>query len=211
MLSLDLLAKGLRVYLIPHDLGYSGEQGDLNEASVQAILQHSISDLELEQALEEVDAGQLLLVIDACNSGQAVEAEEKRRGPMNSRGLAQLAYEKGMDILTAAQSYQAALEAAQLGHSYLTYALVEEVLKTDAADIAPKDGQVEVREWLDYATSRVLQMQEIKINETRAQGREIAFMEGEERGDEAEKQQLQRPRAFYRREAQPQPFIVARP
>jgi len=31
-----------------------------------------------------------------------------------------------MYILTAAQSYQAALEAAQLGHGLLTYALVEE-------------------------------------------------------------------------------------
>jgi hypothetical protein len=40
------------------------------------------------------------MVIDACNSGQALEAEEKRRGPMNSKGLAQLAYEKGMYILT---------------------------------------------------------------------------------------------------------------
>lgn len=80
------------------------------------MLEHSISDLELDQAFERVDAGQILLVIDACNSGQALEAEEKRRGPMNSKGLAQLAYEKGMYVLTAAQSYQAAQEAA---HSYL--------------------------------------------------------------------------------------------
>jgi uncharacterized caspase-like protein len=204
-------AQQSRFYLIPHDLGYSGERADLNEASVQTIVQHSISDQELEQALEEVDAGQLLLVIDACNSGQALEAEEKRRGPMNSKGLAQLAYEKGMDILTAAQSYQAALEAAQLGHGYLTYALVDEGLKTGAADIAPKDGQVEVREWLDYATSRVPQMQDMKIKEGLAQGRALAFVEGEESGDAADKQQIQRPRVFYRREVQPQPFIVARP
>ncbi len=69
-----------------------------------------MSDLELETAVEGLDAQQVLLVIDACNSGQALEAEERRRGPMNSKGLAQLAYEKGMFILTAAQSYQAALE-----------------------------------------------------------------------------------------------------
>lgn len=55
---------------------------------------------------------------------------------MNSKGLAQLAYEKGMYILTAAQSYQAALEAAQLGHGYLTYALVEEGLKATAPIIS---------------------------------------------------------------------------
>ena len=96
---------------------------------MQTILSHSISDVELEEAVEGLDAGHLLLVIDACNSGQALEAEEKRRGPMNSKGLAQLAYEKGMYILTAAQSYQAALEAAQLGHGLLTYALVEEGLE----------------------------------------------------------------------------------
>ena len=204
-------AQESRFYLIPHDLGYTGQRGNLNEQGAQTILQHSISDQELEEALEEVDAGQALLVIDACNSGQALEAEEKRRGPMNSKGLAQLAYEKGMNILTASQSYQAALEASQLGHGYLTYALVEEGLKTNAADIAPKDGQVEVREWLDYATSRVPQMQEIKIQETRAQGRELAFVARAERGEDAEKQEIQRPRAFYRRELQQQPFIIARP
>ena len=79
------------------------------------ILEHGISDEELERAVEGIDADKLLMVIDACNSGQALEAEERRRGPMNSKGLAQLAYEKGMYILTAAQSYQAAQEASATG------------------------------------------------------------------------------------------------
>ncbi|HCX29960.1 MAG TPA: hypothetical protein DHU55_09370, partial [Blastocatellia bacterium] len=126
-------AQAQRFYLIPHDLGYTGERTKLNEQGLQTILAHSISDVELEESVERLDAGHLLLIIDACNSGQALEAEEKRRGPMNSKGLAQLAYEKGMYILTAAQSYQAALEAAQLGHGLLTYALVEEGLKTAIA------------------------------------------------------------------------------
>ena len=68
---------------------------------------------------------------------QTLDAEEKRRGPMNSKGLAQLAYEKGMYILTAAQSYQAALEASRIGHGYLTYALVEEGLRPLAERRAP--------------------------------------------------------------------------
>ncbi|HEX3142385.1 MAG TPA: caspase family protein [Pyrinomonadaceae bacterium] len=115
-------AQGQRFYLIPHDLGYTGDRNALTEAGLNSILTHSISDQELEDAVEGIAASSLLMVIDACNSGQALEAEEKRRGPMNSKGLAQLAYEKGMYILTAAQSYQAALEAAQLGHGLLTYA-----------------------------------------------------------------------------------------
>ena len=87
-------AQGQRFYLIPHDLGYTGDRGELNEDGLKTILSHSISDLELEESVEGLAAGSLLMVIDACNSGQALEAEEKRRGPMNSKGLAQLAYEK---------------------------------------------------------------------------------------------------------------------
>ena len=40
-----------------------------------------------------------------------------------------------------AQSYQAALEADELGHGLLTFALIEEGLKEVEADRAPKDGR----------------------------------------------------------------------
>jgi uncharacterized caspase-like protein len=204
-------AQAQRFYLIPQDLGYTGERTKLNEQGLNTILAHSISDVELEEAVESLDAGHLLLVIDACNSGQALEAEEKRRGPMNSKGLAQLAYEKGMYILTAAQSYQAALEAAQLGHGLLTYALVEEGLKTAVADNEPKDGVVSAREWLDFATERVPQMQEEKMKQSRGVGLEIAFTEGEQKIADPEKRSVQRPRVFYRRELEANPLVIAKP
>lgn len=204
-------AQGQRFYLIPHDLGYTGDRSALNEDGLKAILSHSISDLELEESVEGLAAGSLLMVIDACNSGQALEAEEKRRGPMNSKGLAQLAYEKGMYILTAAQSYQAALEAAQLGHGLLTYALVEEGLKTAVADNQPKDGILNAREWLDYATERVPQMQEEKMKQARGLGVDIAFTEGEKNIADPEKRSLQRPRVFYRREMETDPLVIAKP
>ncbi len=204
-------AQEQRFYLIPHDLGYAGGRTDLDQNGLKTILSHSVSDLELEDAIEGLDAGRLLMVIDACNSGQALEAEEKRRGPMNSKGLAQLAYEKGMYILTAAQSYQAAMEAEQLGHGYLTYALVEEGLKSSAADGQPKDGQVVLREWLDYATERVPRMQEAKIKEGRELKHKVAFVEAEGKSEDVERDSLQRPRVFYRREPETQPLIVAKP
>jgi WD40 repeat protein/uncharacterized caspase-like protein len=204
-------AQGTRFHLIPHDLGYTGKRAEPELTAMNTILEHSISDLDLEQAFEKIDAGRILLAIDACNSGQALEAEEKRRGPMNSKGLAQLAYEKGMYILTAAQGYQAALEAVQLGHGLLTYALVEEGLKTVAADSQPKDGAVLLREWLDYATLRVPQLQETVMKEARKLGREIAVVDGEEKIREIAKRSLQRPRVFYRREPESDPLVVARP
>jgi uncharacterized caspase-like protein len=204
-------AQAQRFYLIPHDLGYTGDRTKLTEQGLQKILTSSISDLELEQAVEGLDAAHLLLIIDACNSGQALEAEEKRRGPMNSKGLAQLAYEKGMYILTAAQSYQAALEAAQLGHGLLTYALVEEGLKTAIADTEPQDGLLSAREWLSFATERVPQMQEAKMKQSRGVGLQIAFTEGEEKVAEPEKRTVQRPRVFYRRELEANPLLIAKP
>jgi uncharacterized caspase-like protein len=131
---------------------------------------------------------------------------------MNSKGLAQLAYEKGMYILTAAQSFQAAQEAARFGHGLLTYALVDEGLKQGAADAEPKDGSVLVREWLDFATDRVPKMQEEAMVEAlRSRGLKLAFVAGEESVEDPEKRNVQRPRIFYRRESEGQPLVIARP
>ncbi|HMG74237.1 MAG TPA: hypothetical protein VK582_12110 [Pyrinomonadaceae bacterium] len=48
----------------------------------------------------------------------ACRSQEKRRGPINSKRLAQLAYEKGMYIVTSIQSYRAAQEVVRLGHGF---------------------------------------------------------------------------------------------
>src|SRR5262249_11728971 len=44
-----------RFYLIPTDIGYP---------TLDEVLQHSISDVELEQVFRSIDAGQILLIID---------------------------------------------------------------------------------------------------------------------------------------------------
>lgn len=199
-------AQKARFYLIPYDLGYDGPRDALDKMRLDTLLAHSISDQELQRAFEPIDAGDLLMVLDACNSGQALESEEKRRGPMNSVGLAQLAYEKGIYILTAAQAYQAALEASELGHGFLTYALVEEGLKKGEADREPKDGKILIREWVDFAVARVPEMQAAALHGSR--GLKIVFAQGDEKVVEPEKRNLQRPRVFYRREMEPQPLVV---
>lgn len=198
-------------YLIPHDLGYRGARNQLTEASVKLVLSRSISDRDLERAFEAINAEQLLLVIDACNSGQALESAEKRRGPMNSKGLAQLAYEKGMYVLTASQSYQAAIEPADLKHGLLTYTLIEEGLKGAAADAEPKDGTILLREWLNYASERVPQLQRERMKEAEKRRFVLSYVEGEERRLKAEDRNVQRPRVFYRRELESQPFVILGP
>ena len=90
-------------------------------------------------------------------------------------------------------------------------ALVEEGLKATAADNQPKDGQVVLREWLDFATERVPQMQETKMRTAHGLNVAIAFVEGEEKVGDVDKRTLQRPRVFYRREQEGQPLVVAKP
>ena len=189
-----------RYYLIPHDMRYKGEREKLDEIGFQLIMDSSVSDQDLEKGFEKIDAGHIMLIVDACQSGQALESEEKRRGPMNSRGLAQLAYEKGMYILAAAQSYQAALEIAKLEHGLLTHTLIEQGLKKMAADGNPNDGQLTAREWLDYAVQNVpKEMNEAGEKHLKKTGKEIDFGEPTVTG--------QAPRAYYRREIG-QPWVV---
>lgn len=202
------LAVEPRFYLIPHDLGYNGKREDLTQAALARVLKNSISDEDLIKQFEGVDAGQLLLVIDACNSGQALESDEARRGPMNSKGLAQLAYEKGIHVLTASQSYQAALENKELGHGYLTYALIESGLRNLEADNRPRNGQVVVREWLNYATDKVPRMQEAKYKDKTKEASRILKRQNAARLTPKVKPEAQRPRAFYRRETETQPMVI---
>jgi WD40 repeat protein/uncharacterized caspase-like protein len=186
-------ARGDRYYLLPHDLGYEGDSGHIDMNSRLTILKNSLSDLDLERVLEKIDSPRILLIIDACQSGQILEAEEKRRGPMNSRGLAQLAYEKGAYILAAAESYQAALEFKKLGHGILTYVLVEEGLNKYAADFAPQDGRITPRKWLQYATRQVpSEIRSMEKDHLRDFGRGVDYGEIAITG--------QAPRSYFRRE-----------
>lgn len=124
-----------------------------------------------------------------------------RRGPMNTRGLAQLAYEKGMYIMTASQNVEEAFVSERLKHSYLTYALVEEGLKTKAAD-ADHNGEVTLREWFDYALGRVPKLRD-EVLQTKSLEEVTPKMKA------ARSQKSQTPRVFYRRELDSNPLVVA--
>jgi uncharacterized caspase-like protein len=198
------IAHGDQYYLLPHDLGYDGDPRNVDEQGLRFVRQSGISDRDLELALEKVDAERVMLVIDACQSGQLLKAEEKRRGPMNSKGLAQLAYEKGMYILAAAQSHQAALEVEILGHGLLTHVLVEEGLKQMAADF-DGDRQITARELLDYPAQRMNAGSE-------ASNRRL-ILKSAERGVlpsvGASEATSQAPSAYYRWQDQKQPWVIA--
>jgi WD40 repeat protein len=170
------MAEGDRYYLLPRDLGYRGKLKDIDSGARRIIANHSLSDKDLERAFQNISAHQLMLVIDACHSGLALESNDRRRGPINARGLGQLAYEKGMYVLAASQSYQAAIEVQKLG-GVMTHVLVEQGLKRMAGDRAPNDAKLTAREWFDYTVKQVPVQMNLAVGQLKQQRGELEFNE----------------------------------
>ncbi len=142
-----------RFYLFPYDTG-PGQGRD-----PEAVVPHSISSDDLYQWLRNIDAGDSVLVIDACHAA-AVTGKEFKPGPMGSRGMGQLAYDKGMRILAATQPDTTAAEVDNLDqkrkiqHGLLTYALVADGLIGGQAD-SNGDKLILLSEWLQYGVTGV--------------------------------------------------------
>lgn len=203
------VAHGGAFYLIPRDVGRASAR------AVEEVLRATaVSNVELEELFAEIDAGRLLLVIDACNSGRALDAADPRRGPMNVKGLAQLAYDKGINILTASQSYQVATAASDVGGGLLATALIRDSLRSRAPDSVPRDGRLDVQEWYDFASRRVPEMHDAM--QKRAQEARRQWLARRARahipalaGESAPSGQVQTPRAFYRRDLSGATLIIA--
>lgn len=130
-------------YVVPFDTGGAGDP-----------LKRSISSADLTLWLRDVDAGEMAMILDTCQSGGAV-GENFKPGPMGSRGLGQLSYDKGMRILAATQADNVALESGVLKQGFLSFSLAIEGLDEGKADFAPTDGVITLDEWLAYGARRV--------------------------------------------------------
>lgn len=142
-------------YFIPYDTG------PVACSFTETVRQRSISSDELSLWLRDVDAGQMTLIVDACYSTAAIEGSGFKPGPMGSRGLGQLAYDKRMRILTATQADNVAMELPAgangrlIEHGLLSYALLEDGLGANKADFKPQDKTIFMDEWLEYAVADV--------------------------------------------------------
>lgn len=137
-------------FLLTQDTGTGGDRS-LNEA----LRQRSIASTELAGWLRDIDAGDTTLIVDACQSAASVASEGFKPGPMGSRGLGQLAYDKGMRVLAASQADEFALESDRVRQGLLSFALVTDGLEAFQADHAPRDGRIGLAEWLAYGVGRV--------------------------------------------------------
>jgi WD40 repeat protein len=168
--------QGGNFYFIPYDTGPGA-----CSVFTETVRQRSISSDELSLWLRDVDAGQMTLIVDACYSTAAIEGSGFKPGPMGSRGLGQLAYDKRMRILTATQADNVAMElpaaadGRRIEHGLLSYALLEDGLGANKADFKPQDKTIFMDEWLEFAVADVPKLfasQPRSLNETKATSRQ---------------------------------------
>lgn len=142
-------SSGSSFYLLPSDLG-KDIGSDMTLYGPKAI-----SNDDLSLWLRDIDAKDIILVIDACQSAAAVNSDQLKPGPFGNKGLGQLAYDKGMRVLAAAQRSEETVEISSIAHGLLTDALIEDGLVQNKADFFPVDKKIFIGEWLRYGVKRV--------------------------------------------------------
>lgn len=176
-------------YILPTDIG-----ADSDRAIDEKMLLKFISSDELSLWLRDVDAGEMVMIVDACYA-DAFKGKDFKPAPMGSRGLGQLAFDKGMKILSATQAANVAIETGgRIGHGLLTYALLKEGLEKSDADFKAKDKTINVREWLEFAEFRVPGLyEELKKGNLKSIGKGVEIVD---LGGKKEDESTQRPSLF---------------
>ncbi len=135
-------------YIVPHNVTqlYGNEDG---------LLKKGISASELKSLSSKIPSQKQLFVLDACQSGGAINSLVSR-GAAEEKAIAQLARSTGTHWLTASGSEQYATEFETLGHGVFTYALLEALSgKADSGD-----NSITVNEIKAYIESRVPELSE---------------------------------------------------
>jgi WD40 repeat protein len=124
-------------YLVPHDVT------QITTIGGGELAQKGISSGLLRDWTTQIKAGKQLMMLDACQSGGAIQAFAER-GLSEEKAISQLARSAGIVILTASGTEQQAVEFKRLGHGVFTYALLQGL--NGEADGNPADGIINVSE-----------------------------------------------------------------
>ncbi len=123
----------------------------------EILKEKAISASELMEFSRKIKAGKQLFILDACQSGGAVEAFAKR-GASREKAIAQLARSTGTFFITASQESQFANEAGTLEHGLFTYAILEAL--EGKANGGLKDDKITANELKTYVEERVPELSE---------------------------------------------------
>lgn len=143
------------VYLAGHGVSYEDEWYFIPSELVRPddprhLTAEALSSAEISAELTALAANRVLLIIDACQSGGAVDPVKPFQG---MRALRMLARNVGVHILAATDRDQYAVELEDLGHGIFTYALLKGL--EGYGDFAPRDGLVSVQEAMRFVEQSV--------------------------------------------------------
>jgi WD40 repeat protein len=133
-------------YLVPHDVT------QITTVGGGELAQKGISSGLLRDWTTQIKAGKQLMMLDACQSGGAIQAFAER-GLSEEKAISQLARSAGIVILTASGTEQQATEFKRLGHGVFTYALLQGL--NGEADGNPADGIINVSEIENFLNRKV--------------------------------------------------------
>ena len=111
-----------------------------------------ISAEELKQFCSKIAAQKQVVILDACQSGGAVETFAKR-GVASEKAMLQLARSAGTVLLASTGSEQYATEFSELGHGVFTYSLIEGMM--GKADGGNRDKKITIKELESYLNDRI--------------------------------------------------------
>lgn len=107
---------------------------------------------DFQNILKNIPALKQVIIIDACQSGAAMESFAQR-GAVEEKAMAQLSRSSGVHVLASSGSEQFASEYSQLGHGIFTYSLIMGL--NGKADGSPKDGKVTIYELKSFLDDQV--------------------------------------------------------
>jgi WD40 repeat protein len=124
-------------YLVPHDVT------QITTVGGGELTNKGISSELLRDWTTQIKAAKQLMMLDACQSGGAIEAFATR-GLAEEKAMSQLARSAGIVVLTASGTEQQAIEFKKLGHGVFTYAILKGL--AGEADSSPSDRIITVGE-----------------------------------------------------------------
>lgn len=125
-----------------------GDQRQTNQCTeADNFVRSLVSGDELAEWWQKIDSESIFLILDSCYSGAAA-GKQFKAGPLGDRGLGQMAYDKLMIILAAAQPDRTARATPLVGNgrSLLSDALIQ---------VAETNRQQDFVEWLYKAEGTV--------------------------------------------------------
>ena len=123
----------------------------------EILAQEGLSASELKEQCAGIAARKQLLLLDACQSGGAVETFALR-GAAEEKAILQLARSAGVVVIASAGTEQFASEFEALGHGVFTHVMLQAL--QGSADGSPKDGKVTIRELAAYVESTIPEVSE---------------------------------------------------